>query len=120
MTARSRPSLAELRAVAQPPTVLGRVSGEHWAGTLYMRHVSLHLTRALLPIGWVTPDGLTWAMLVLGPVAGLVLTLPHWWSVLVAVLLVQLPGVLDCSDGGLARSRGRARPRGPHHPPRPP
>jgi phosphatidylglycerophosphate synthase len=112
MTARTRPSLAELRAVAQPTTVLGRVSGEHWAGRLYMRHVSIHLTRALLPFRWVTPDGLTWAMLMLGPVAGVVLTLPHWWSAVIALLLVQLQELLDCSDGELARWRGETGPRG--------
>ena len=48
--------LEELRAVAQPETVVGRVSGEHWAGRLYMRQISIHLTRALVNTR-VTPDG---------------------------------------------------------------
>lgn len=107
----SRPSIAELRAVAQPPEVLGRVSGEHWAGALYMRHVSLYLTRALTPTA-VTPDLLTWGMLVCGLGAALVLTVPHWWAALVAVLLVQLQLLLDCSDGELARWRRSTGPTG--------
>lgn len=100
----SRPSIAELRAVAQPPEVLGRVSGEHWAGALYMRHVSLYLTRALIPTR-ATPDGLTWGMLVSGVAAAAVLTVPRWWAALIALVLVQLQLLLDCSDGELARWR---------------
>jgi phosphatidylglycerophosphate synthase len=103
----SRPSLAELRAVAQPRDVLGRVSGEHWAGRLYMRHVSVHLTRAVAPVRWVTPNGLTWAMLLCGLGAAAVLTVPRWWTALIAFLLVQLQELLDCSDGELARWRQR-------------
>jgi phosphatidylglycerophosphate synthase len=103
----SRPSLAELRAVAQPRDVLGRVSGEHWAGRLYMRHVSLHLTRAVTPFRWVTPNGLTWAMLLCGLAAAVVLTVPRWWTALIAFVLVQVQELLDCSDGELARWRQR-------------
>lgn len=106
-----RPVLAELRAVAQPPTVLGRVSGEHWMGRLYMRHLSIHLTRLLAPTR-VTPDGLTASMLLLGVGAALVLTVPSVWAALGAVVLVQVQLLLDCSDGELARWRGRTGPRG--------
>jgi phosphatidylglycerophosphate synthase len=101
-----RPSLAELRAVAQPPEVLGRVSGEHWAGKLYMRHASIRLTRLVAPTS-VTPDGLTWTMIVAGVGAALVLTVPHWWSALLAMLLIQVQLLVDCSDGELARWRRR-------------
>ena len=107
----SRPSTAELRAVAQPPAVLGRVSGEHWAGALYMRHVSLHLTRALVPTR-VTPDSLTWGMLAAGVAGAVVLTVPRWWAALLAVVLVQLQLLLDCSDGELARWRRVTGPTG--------
>lgn len=99
-----RPSLAELRAVGQPPAVLGRVSGEHWAGKLYMRHVSIRLTRIVAPTR-VTPDGLTWTMIVAGVGAALVLTVPHWWSAVVAMVLIQVQLLVDCSDGELARWR---------------
>jgi len=104
MTADHRPALAELRAVAQPPEVLGRVSGEHWAGKLYMRHASIRLTRLVAPTR-VTPDGLTWTMIVAGLGAALVLTVPHWWSAGIAMLLIQVQLLVDCSDGELARWR---------------
>jgi phosphatidylglycerophosphate synthase len=107
----TRPSLAELRAVAQPPTVLGRVSGEHWAGALYMRRLSIRLTRALIPTS-VTPDLLTWSMIPLGLAAAALLALPHWWSALVAVVVVQVQLLVDCSDGELARWRSSTGPTG--------
>ena len=49
MTATSTPTLEELRSVVQPEELMGRVNGEHWAGRLYMRHVSLRVTRLLVP-----------------------------------------------------------------------
>ncbi|HVS67276.1 MAG TPA: CDP-alcohol phosphatidyltransferase family protein [Mycobacteriales bacterium] len=100
----SRPSIAELRAVAQPESVVGRVSGEHWAGKLYQRKISLHITRALVPTA-VTPNGVTWMMLVCGLLAALTMTVPHLWGPLVAFVLIQLQGTLDCVDGELARWR---------------
>ena len=101
-----RPSLDELRAVAHPPDVIGRVSGEHWAGHLYMRRLSIRLTRLLAPTR-VTPDGLTWCMILAGLGAALVLTVPHWWSAVIAMALIQVQLLVDCSDGELARWRGR-------------
>lgn len=99
-----RPSIADLRAVAQPESTMGRVSGEHWAGKLYQRHVSIYITRALIPTR-VTPDTVTWSMLGCGIGAALVLTVPHLWAAIVAFLLIQLQGTLDCVDGELARWR---------------
>lgn len=99
-----RPSLTELRAVAHPPEVIGRVSGEHWAGALYMRHVSIRLTRLVAPTR-TTPDALTWCMIAIGLGAALVLTVPHWWSAVIAMGLIQLQLLVDCSDGELARWR---------------
>ena len=85
---------------------MGRVSGEHWAGKLYQRHVSIYITRALVPTR-VTPDAVTWSMLACGIGAALVLTVPHLWAAIVAFLLIQLQGTLDCVDGELARWRGQ-------------
>jgi phosphatidylglycerophosphate synthase len=106
-----RPTVAELREVAQPDTVVGRASAEHWAGRLYMRHLSIHLTRLLVPTR-VTPDAVTWSLIVTGLAAAVVLTVPHWWAVVIAVLLIQLQGYLDCVDGELARWRGSTGPLG--------
>jgi hypothetical protein len=106
-----RPTIAELRAVAQPDTVVGRVSGEHWAGRLFHRHLSIYLTRLLLPTR-VTPNAVTASMFVTGLGAALLLSVPHLWAVVLAALVIQLQGILDCTDGELARWRGQTGPVG--------
>lgn len=80
-------------------------------GRIYMRRVSIHLTR-LLSTTRVTPDGLTWGMVVSGLAAAGVLTIPSPWAILGAVALVQLQVLFDCSDGELARWQARSSPRG--------
>jgi phosphatidylglycerophosphate synthase len=100
-----RPTVSELRAVAQPVEVLGRSAHEHWSGLLYMRRVSIHLTRLLVPTP-LTPDMLTAAMGVVGIGAAVVLTVPALWSAALMFVLLQLQLLLDCSDGELARWRG--------------
>ena len=108
---RARPSLDELRAIVHPPQLVTDVSREHWMGRLYMRRISLRFTRWLAPTR-MTPDGLTWLMVVSGLAAALVLTVPSAWSDFVAVLLLQIQVLCDCSDGELARWRGWSSPRG--------
>jgi phosphatidylglycerophosphate synthase len=112
MAVRARkPTIAELRAVAQPPSVFARNSGEHWAGRLYMRRLSPHLTRQLLRTP-ITPDGVTWLMIAAGLLAAAALTLPGAGGALGAVALIQLQLLLDCSDGELARWLQRKSPVG--------
>ena len=112
MSARtSKPSIAELRAATQPPSIFERNSGEHWAGKLYVRRLSPYLTRAVLPTR-LTPNGMTWIMLAVGVAAAAVLTLPGLLAALAAFLLIQLQILLDCSDGEVARWRGHSSPRG--------
>lgn len=109
----NHPSLAELRAVAQPSEHMARYNAEHWAGGLYIRHLSIHATRALLPTG-ITPNGVTWLMIVVGVVGAFALPFPL--PVLVGPLLcavaMQVQILLDCSDGEVARWRQRFSPAG--------
>jgi phosphatidylglycerophosphate synthase len=102
----SRPSVAEVRAVVQPGAIFGRVSGEHWAGRLYVRRISPYATWLLLRTP-ITPNGVTWLMLVCGVAAAAVLTLPGILPAVAAVLLIQLQILFDCSDGEVARWRER-------------
>src|SRR3712207_4738399 len=95
-----------MRPITQPPTVLGRPSAEHWTGTLYMRRISPYVTRLLLATR-ITPNGATWLMIVCGAAAGFALLIPAVPGVVLAVLCAQLQMLLDCSDGELARWRGR-------------
>ena len=98
------PTIAELRAVAQPARIFERNSGEHWAGKLYVRRYSPYLTRLLLRTR-LTPNVVTGAMIVVGVLAAAVLSFPGVLPAVAVVLLIQLQILLDCSDGELARWR---------------
>src|SRR4051794_38562424 len=108
---RARPGLDELRAISQPHVLLGDLSREHWMGRLYMRRLSLRLTR-LLTTTRTTADAITWGMVLSGLAAALVLTIPSVFATLGAVALIQVQLLCDCCDGELARWRGTSGPRG--------
>jgi phosphatidylglycerophosphate synthase len=103
--------MTELRAVSQPPTVLGRRNSEHWAGALYLRKGSIYITRALLPTG-ISANAVTWWIAIIGVGAAAVLMLPGWWPFLAAAALVQFSIMVDCTDGEIARWRGRSSAAG--------
>ncbi|RDG34654.1 CDP-alcohol phosphatidyltransferase family protein [Streptomyces corynorhini] len=97
-----RPSVAELRPVVHPEGVKDRRSGEHWAGRMYMREVSLRVDRYLVNTR-VTPNQLTYVMTVAGALAAPALLVPGITGPVLAVLAVQLYLLLDCVDGEIAR-----------------
>ncbi|MDQ3678347.1 MAG: CDP-alcohol phosphatidyltransferase family protein [Actinomycetota bacterium] len=105
------PSIAELRAVCQPESLLGRVDAEHWAGRLYMRRLSPYVTRLLIATP-LTPNGVTWLMIASGLLAALSLTFPGPLGALGAFVLIQLQLLFDCCDGEVARWRRRFSPTG--------
>jgi phosphatidylglycerophosphate synthase len=105
------PSVAELRAATQPPSLFERNSGEHWAGKLYMRRVSPFVTRLLLRTP-LTPNAVTWLMILVGIAAAGVLTLPGLLPAVAALLLIQAQLLLDCVDGEMARWLDRRSPVG--------
>jgi phosphatidylglycerophosphate synthase len=111
MTSSSPPSIAELRAVSQPDGLLARNSGEHWAGRLYMRRLSPHVTRLLVATP-ISANGVTWLMVVAGLLAAGSLSLGGIGGALGALVLVQLQLLLDCCDGEVARWRGTSSPVG--------
>lgn len=107
----NHPTMAELRAVAQPGNVLGRRNSEHWAGALYLRKGSIYITRALLPTG-ISANAVTWWIAVLGVGAAAILMLPGWWPFLACAILIQLSIMIDCTDGEIARWRGQSSAAG--------
>ncbi|MFJ3309048.1 CDP-alcohol phosphatidyltransferase family protein [Streptomyces sp. NPDC086549] len=100
------PVLEELREVVQPQAKLASRNGEHWAGRLYMRKVSLRFTRQLVRTP-VTPDQLTWTMVVCGIASGAALLIPGLTGAVLAVILMQLFLLFDCVDGEVARWKGQ-------------
>lgn len=103
--------MAELIAVTQPESVLGRANAEHWAGRLYMRRVSPYVTRELLRTS-ITPDGVTWLMIGSGLLAALALASFGLVGAVLCVLLIQAQLLFDCSDGEVARWRRHSSPVG--------
>ncbi|MCS0638019.1 CDP-alcohol phosphatidyltransferase family protein [Streptomyces sp. LP05-1] len=97
-----RPSTAELRPVVHPAGVKDRRSGEHWGGRLYMREISLRVTRLLVTTR-VTPNQLTYLMTLAGVLAAPALLVPGVWGAVLGVVAVQLYLLLDCVDGEVAR-----------------
>jgi hypothetical protein len=100
------PALTELREVCQPNAKLQSRNGEHWAGRLYMRKVSLRATRQLVRTS-VSPDALTWAMVVCGVASGAALLIPGLMGGVLAAVLFQGFLLFDCVDGEVARWRGQ-------------
>ncbi|MFF1869215.1 CDP-alcohol phosphatidyltransferase family protein [Streptomyces sp. CB03911] len=100
-----RPSIEELRAVIHPEGMLQRRSAEHWAGRLYMRSISLRITRVLAPVTFITPNGLTYLMMLTGILAGAALVVPGLAGAVLGALLIQVYLLLDCVDGEVARWR---------------
>jgi CDP-alcohol phosphatidyltransferase-like enzyme len=107
----SKPSIAELRADTQPDWLLARPGAEHWAGRLYMRRLSPYLTRLILPSP-VPANGVTALMIPVGLLGAFALTFAGIWPAVLAVLLIQLQLLLDCSDGEVARWRKQFSPVG--------
>ncbi|MER5849544.1 CDP-alcohol phosphatidyltransferase family protein [Streptomyces sp. NPDC002012] len=99
-----RPSVAELRPVVHPDGVKDRRSGEHWAGRMYMREISLHIDPYLVNTK-ITPNQLTYLMVVVGVIGGAALLVPGLTGAILAVVLFQIYLLLDCVDGEVARWR---------------
>jgi phosphatidylglycerophosphate synthase len=94
------PSIDELRAVAQPASVLGRPNGEHWMGRR-LRAVSIHVSRQAIRLG-IGANTLTGLMIVVGLAAAAAFSAPGWWPLL-GVAGIELYLLLDCADGEVAR-----------------
>lgn len=106
-----RPTIAELRAVTQPPSVTGRRNAEHWTGDLYQRRLSPYVTRVLLGTA-ITANGVTVLMILTGAAAGAALLVPGLVGGVLAALLGQLQMLWDCCDGEVARWRQTFSPVG--------
>lgn len=104
-------SIAELRAVTQPPEVRGRRNAEHWTASLYLRNLSPYLTWILLKTR-ISANGVTGLMILVGWSTAFALLIPGVWGALLALVLCQLQMLVDCCDGEVARWRGTSSPAG--------
>ena len=99
-----KPSIAELRPVAQPPGLLERRSAEHWAGRWYMRRISVYATWLLVRTGW-SANAVTGLMIVAGLAGAAVTSVAGLAAAVGGAILIQVYLLLDCSDGEVARWR---------------
>ncbi|MET7895028.1 CDP-alcohol phosphatidyltransferase family protein [Streptomyces mirabilis] len=102
--------LEELREVIHPAGKL-ESRAEHWAGRLYMRSLSLRVTRLMLGTR-VSPNQITTVMVFAGVLSGVALVVPGLGGAVLSVLLMQLYLLLDCVDGEVARWRRQFSPLG--------
>ena len=105
------PTIAQLRAICQPPSVTGRSNAEHWVADLYLRKLSPYLTRLLLKTP-ITANGVTYLMIITGVSISAALQIPGFFGLFVAFLLSQLQMLWDCCDGEIARWRESQSPKG--------
>jgi phosphatidylglycerophosphate synthase len=104
-------SIAELRAVAQPPEVRGRRNAEHWTASLYLRNLSPYLTWLLLKTS-ISANGVTGLMILTGWATAAALLIPGFGGAALALILGQLQMLVDCCDGEVARWRKTSSPAG--------
>ena len=107
----ARPTIAELRAVCQPPAIRGRKNSEHWVADVYQRRISVYLTRVLIRTS-ITANQVTWLMVATGASVAFALLVPGLPGALLAALLGQLQMLWDCCDGEVARWRQTSSPKG--------
>ena len=107
----TKPTIEQLRAVCQPPSVTGRSNAEHWVADLYLRKLSPYLTRLLLKTP-ITANGVTYLMIITGISISAALQIPGLFGLFLAFLLSQLQMLWDCCDGEIARWRDTQSPKG--------
>ncbi|WP_406170998.1 CDP-alcohol phosphatidyltransferase family protein [Streptomyces sp. NBC_00996] len=106
----SKVRLEELREVIHPAGKLDS-RAEHWAGRLYMRALSLRVTRLMLGTRF-SPNQITTLMVFAGVLSGVALVLPGLGGAVLSVVFMQLYLLLDCVDGEVARWRKQFSPLG--------
>jgi len=98
----AKPTVAKIREVTQPAEILNRANSEHWLNDVYLRKVSVYLTRHLVMLN-VSPNTVTMIMIAIGKIAALSLLIQGLPGELIAAVLAQYQMVWDCSDGEVAR-----------------
>lgn len=104
-------SIAQLRAVTQPPEVRQRANAEHWSASLYLRDLSPYLTWLLLRTS-ISANGVTGLMILIGWSTAAALLIPGMAGAGLALVLGQLQMLVDCCDGEVARWRDTRSPAG--------
>jgi len=100
-------SIKELRKICQAPVIAGNC----WYARFFIRKVSIYFTWIFLRTP-ITPNQISFLMILFGAAGGLSLVLRCYAGGLVAVIFLQLFLILDCADGEVARYRGLSSMKG--------
>lgn len=98
----SNPSIADIKSVTQPDSILSRANSEHWLNDVYLRKVSPYLTRLFIARN-TAPNTITFLMIGIGKLAALSLLINGIPGAILAAVLAQFQMVVDCTDGEVAR-----------------
>ena len=98
----SKPTIADIKTVTQPDSILSRANSEHWLNDVYLRKVSPYLTRIFIARN-TAPNTITFLMIGIGKLAALSLLINGIPGALLAAVLAQFQMVVDCTDGEVAR-----------------
>lgn len=107
----AKPTVAQVREVTQPAEILNRANSEHWLNDVYLRKVSVYLTRHLVMLN-VSPNTVTMVMIAIGKFAALSLLIQGIPGAVIAAALAQYQMIWDCSDGEVARWQNKFSPAG--------
>lgn len=107
----AKPTVTQVREVTQPAEILNRANSEHWLNDVYLRKVSVYLTRHLVMLN-VSPNTVTMVMIAIGKFAALSLLIQGIPGAVIAAALAQYQMIWDCSDGEVARWQNRFSPAG--------
>ena len=107
----ANPTIAQIKEVTQPESIVSRANSEHWLNNVYLRRVSPYLTRTLIKLN-VSPNAVTFVMIGIGKLAALSLLINGVIGAVAAAVLAQFQMVVDCSDGEVARWQNKFSPKG--------
>lgn len=105
------PSIAEIKSVTQPDSILNRANSEHWLNNVYLRKVSPYFTRIFISAN-ISPNSVTFMMIGIGKIAAVCLLVNGIPGAIAAAVLAQFQMVIDCSDGEVARWRNEYSAKG--------
>lgn len=107
----ANPSIADIKSVTQPDSILSRANSEHWLNDVYLRKVSPYFTKIFIARN-IAPNSITFFMIGIGKIAALSLLITGIPGALIAAVLAQFQMVIDCCDGEVARWQNKFSAKG--------
>jgi len=99
------PSIKELRKICQPPEI-SACENEPWYASLFIRKISIYLTKLILIIPLnISANQITLLRVLFNLAGAFFLATGESWYLIAGALILQGAMILDCVDGEIARYR---------------